>query len=555
MKLAQYLLLFLSAAILFTGCAEEDYEFGDILAPSNLALTSEILGQSEDAPTGDGSGQVNFVASADDAITYKFVFSDGTEQIAPSGQLTKRFTQVGTREYTVTVVASGTAGVASTLTQTITVTSSFSDPEALELLTGDGTKTWYWAADEPGHLGVGQNDDNIEQNYFPNYYQAAPFEKDGAEESLCLYQDELVFSRQGDQLFYQLNNFGQTYFNFAFQGVAGGSAGFDFCYDYAVQSEPQLVSFAPSESVVVDNDIPGQTRGTLLNFTDGGFMSYYIGSSEYEIISLTANRLVVRSVMGGNEALAWYHIFSSTKPDVDSGGDDTDYTNLVWSDEFDEDGAPNPERWDYNTGTGNNGWGNGESQFYTNRPENVRVEDGNLRITARREAFGGRDFTSSRLVTENKYEFTYGRVDIRAQLPEGGGTWPALWMLGEDYATNTWPGCGEIDIMEHVGNRQNTLFSSLHFPGNSGGEAVTQSTLVPTISSEFHVYSVIWSPQTIRFFVDDELYHTFANSASLPFNSDFFLIFNVAIGGNFGGAIDPDFTESSMLVDYVRVYQ
>ena len=109
--------------------------------------------------------------------------------------------------------------------------------------------------------------------------------------------------------------------------------------------------------------------------------------------------------------------------------------------------------------------------------------------------------------------------------------------------------------MEHVGNRQNTLFSSLHFPGNSGGDAVTQSTLVPTISSEFHVFSVIWSPETIRFFVDDELYHTFQNSASVPFNDDFFLIFNVAMGGNFGGAIDTDFTESSMLVDYVRVYQ
>ena len=227
----------------------------------------------------------------------------------------------------------------------------------------------------------------------------------------------------------------------------------------------------------------------------------------------------------------------------------------MFSDEFDTDGALDDSKWGYNIGTGNNGWGNNESQYYTDRPENVRIEDGNLNITLKRENFSGREFTSSRIVTENKFEFTYGRIDIRAQLPSGGGTWPALWMLGEDYATNTWPGCGEIDIMEHVGNQQNTLFSTLHFPGNSGGNGVTEEINVPTISTEFHVYTCIWSPETIRFFVDDELFHTFANDPTLPFDSDFFLIFNVAMGGNFGGAIDPAFQESSMLVDYVRVYQ
>ncbi|OAV44499.1 family 16 glycosylhydrolase [Lewinella sp. 4G2] len=549
--------LLLLGVLFVAGCGEEDYEFGEILAPTNLELTTDILGQDDNNPNGDGSGQVTFVAKADDAITYQFSFSDGTTEIAPSGRLTKRFTQVGLNTYGVTVVASGTAGVASTLTTEVTVNSTFSDEEAFAFLTGDGTKTWYWAADEPGHLGVGQNDGNVEANYFANYYQAVPFEKDGAGESLCLYQDELVFSNQDGRLFFELNNGGQTYFNTAYQGVAGGSAGFDFCYDFEVSDDPQLVNFSPSESVVVDNGVAGQTRGTQMTFTDGGFMSYYIGQSTYEILSITENRLVVRAVQENNAELAWYHIFSSTKPEPGGGGnvDDTDYTTLVWSDEFNTDGAPDPSKWGYNTGTGNNGWGNGESQYYTDRPDNVAVENGNLRITLKKENFSGQEYTSSRIVTENKYEFTYGRIDIRAQLPEGGGTWPALWMLGEDYATNTWPGCGEIDIMEHVGNQQNTLFSSLHLPGNSGGNAVTQRTTVPTISSEFHVFSAIWSPETIRFFVDDELYHTFANDASLPFNDDFFLIFNVAIGGNFGGQIDPAFVESSMLVDYVRVYQ
>ncbi|NJC26248.1 family 16 glycosylhydrolase [Neolewinella antarctica] len=555
-SISLFSLLFL---LVFTSCDEEDYAFGEVLAPSSLSLTTDLQGLSADMPNGDGSGLVNFVATADDAITYKFIFSDGTTDVVPSGSFTKRFTVVGLNTYDVTVVASGTGGVATTLTEQLTVVNNFDDPEARDFLTGTGTKTWYWAADEVGHLGVGPNNDDARINYYGDFYGAAPFEKDGADESLCLYQDELIFSRNGDQLLYQLNNAGQTYFNAGSEGVVGGSAGFDFCYEFTTASTPQVVSFLPSESVVVANDVPGQTRGTLMEFTDGGFMSYYIGQNTYEILSITESRLVVRSIPANDAGLAWYHIFSSTKPEPgDTGGGDTDttnYTNPVFSDEFNTDGPPDPAKWGYNNGTGNNGWGNGESQFYTDRSENVAVEDGNLRITLKRENLSGSEFTSSRLVTEDKFEFTYGRIDIRAQLPSGGGTWPALWMLGEDYATNTWPGCGEIDIMEHIGNRQNTLFSSLHYPGNSGGNAATEETQVPTISTEFHVFTAIWSPQTIRFFVDDELYHTFPNDASLPFNDDFFVIFNVAMGGNFGGAIDPDFQESSMLVDYIRVFQ
>ncbi len=548
-----FLLLSGLVLLLFT-CEKEDYAFGELIAPTNLSLETTVVGQTDNLPGGDGSGQVIFVATADDAITYKFVFSDGSEEVVPSGRLTKRFNQVGLNTYDVTVIASGTAGIATTLTDEVTVESTFSDPDVIQFLAGDGSKTWYWAADEGGHLGVGQNDDDAALNYYANYYQATPFEKDGADESLCLYQDELVFSRDGDNLFYQLNNFGQTYFNFGYESVAGGGEGFDFCYDFTTGSAPQRALLAPSSSFVVDNGIAGQTRGTDIVFADGGFMSYYIGATTYEILSLTNNRMVVRAVQGNNAGLAWYHIFTTTKP-VPGGGDDTDYDNLVWSDEFDTDGTPDPTKWGYNTGRGDNGWGNGEAQFYTDRPENVVVEDGKLIITARKETFGGADYTSARLLTENKFEFTYGRVDISAKLPTGGGTWPALWMLGENFATVGWPTCGEIDIMEHVGNRQDELFATLHFPGNSGGDGVGGETDVPGISTEFHKFSAIWSPQTIRFFVDDELYFTFANDSTLPFNDDFFLIFNVAMGGSFGGDIAPGFTSSSMEVDYVRVYQ
>ena len=151
--------------------------------------------------------------------------------------------------------------------------------------------------------------------------------------------------------------------------------------------------------------------------------------------------------------------------------------------------------------------------------------------------------------------FKYGRVDIRAALPYSKGIWPALWMLGQNYATNTWPACGEIDIMEHKGNQPNIILGSVHYTGRSGGNSVTSQILSSNVSSEFRKYKVIWSPQSIRFYVDNVLFHSVINSNSLPFNSDFFLIMNVAMGGTFGGTVDPAFSQSSMEVDYVRVYQ
>lgn len=175
-----------------------------------------------------------------------------------------------------------------------------------------------------------------------------------------------------------------------------------------------------------------------------------------------------------------------------------------------------------------------------------------MKITAKKE---GSTYTSARLKSEDKYEFTYGKIEFRAKLPAGGGTWPAVWSLGQDYKTNSWPACGEIDFMEHVGNSQNVIHGSLHYPGNSGGNGNTGSTTITNASTEFHVYKTIWTPSSIKFYVDDKLFHSFANNNTVPFNKDFFLIMNVAMGGNFGGTIDPAFTQSTMEVDYIRVYQ
>lgn len=533
------------------GCQEDDKSFGELNTPTNLNVVVDIVGQNAANPDGDGSGVVKFTATADNAISYKYIFSDGTSANSPSGIYEKRFTQTGVNTYTVTVVASGRGGITTNTTLDVQVRSDFSDNEAVEFLTG-GTvtgKRWYWAAAEPGHLGVGQNDSNATLNYYANYYQAAPFEKAGSPDSSCLYENIMTFSLEGDQLKFELDNGGQTFFNTAFQGVVGGTVGYDFCYNYDT-SGVKTVSLSPSESVVVANNVPGQTRGTMLNIADGGFMGYYIGQNSYEILSITANRMVVRAVMGGNPALAWYHIFSTSPPVQDPV---TDYTNLVFSDEFNTDGAPDSSKWGYDLGNG--GWGNGEAQFYTNSSDNVIVSGGNLRITAKVQSLGGSSYTSARLKSENKFEFTYGKIEFRAKLPTGGGTWPALWALGQNYATSTWPACGEIDVMEHRGNIPNVIHGTCHYPGVSPGAGNTNSTTISNASTQFHIYKAIWTPTSIKFYVDDVLFHSVANSNSLPFNSDFFLIMNVAMGGTFGGAIDPAFTQSTLEVDYVRVYQ
>jgi len=529
-------------------CQEDINTFGDIDTPSNFVVTAQILGQNNTTdPNGDGSGKVLFTAKANNAISYRYIFGDGSSDNSPSGIYEKRYNLTGLNTFTVTIIATGKGGVSSTKTIQVTVLSIFEDPQAVQFLTNGSQKTWYWSASEAGHLGVGPNSGDNTQNYYAHWYQAAPWEKAASPDSACLYGNELIFSKVGNQLKFQLNNQGQTFFNKDFQSVAGGTAGYDFCYNYNAGGLKN-VNLGPSESVVMASpDHATRTTGTMMNFSDNGFMGYYIGQSSYEILSISATRMTVRAVMGGNPALAWYHTFTTIQPTQDA----TDYSNLVFFDEFNLDGAPDSSKWSYDLGN-NNGWGNGELQSYTNSPSNVIVQGGNLVITAKKT---GSSYTSARLKSENKYEFKYGKVEFRAKLPAGAGTWPALWMLGQNYATNTWPACGEIDIMEHKGNQPNIILGSVHYTGRSGGNSVTSQILSSNVSSEFRKYKVIWSPQSIRFYVDNVLFHSVINSNSLPFNSDFFLIMNVAMGGTFGGTVDPAFSQSSMEVDYVRVYQ
>ncbi len=226
---------------------------------------------------------------------------------------------------------------------------------------------------------------------------------------------------------------------------------------------------------------------------------------------------------------------------------------LVWSDEFNTDGLPDASKWGYDIGAG--GWGNQELQYYTSRADNAVVINGVLKITAKKEDYSGSAYTSARLLSKGKYEFKYGKVEAKAKLPSGVGTWPAIWMLGSDINTVSWPACGEIDIMEHLGRDLNKIYGTLHYPGRSGGNADGATKVISNATTEFHIYTLEWSPALIKILVDGEQVHSVVNSSSIPFNHDFFLIMNIAMGGNFGGAVDQAVTSATMEVDYVRVYQ
>lgn len=689
-----------SLIMIMMSCEEDDTP--SVLPLANLTSSSVV---STDAP-----GTVTITAAAQGANSYTFDFGDGTTGESLTGYIVKTYDMVGDNTYSVTITALDASGASITETISVTVSIAAEIPPEVNLLTSGSTKTWFLAASQPGHLGLGPARDGIDGDWwYPKWYSAEAFEKCGAEISDCFCDDELTFSVDASgEVSYTLDNKGQTFFNVGHLAAAGGAGDEDTCYDFDVSGSKTVTL-----SSVSGNVPEGETTGMQMDFSDGGFMSYYVGSSSYEILSINEDLLYVRTYDTMNPDLAWYLRFTSA-PSEDGGEESlaTVFTDLVWSDEFDVDGAPNPSNWGYDLGAG--GWGNGESQTYTDDAENVKVEGGMLKITAKAtgdggggvlhyyddvtlidansaasgledfegtapqfEAFGGNStevianpdasgintstmvaastkpngsevwagsffdvatpidlttytsisvktwspavgatiklklenqanadenvevdvlstvaegwetltfdfsaapvgtydrvvlffdfgvspvgdaaYTSARIKSENLYEFTYGRVEIRAKLPSTGGTWPALWALGANFDEVGWPETGEIDIMEHVGNNSNVVSSALHYPGNSGGNAVTNSTSVPTATSEFHNYTVEWTADSIKFVVDDELIHTsFVNTTDTPFNSDFFFIMNIAMGGTLGGAIDGAFTEDTMEVDYIRVYQ
>lgn len=234
--------------------------------------------------------------------------------------------------------------------------------------------------------------------------------------------------------------------------------------------------------------------------------------------------------------------------------------SLVWEEEF-TGSTLNADNWTYEIGTGNNGWGNNELQYY--REQNTNLFGGNLVIEAKQQNFGSRNYTSSRLVTLGKQEFQYGRMDIRAALPKGQGIWPAIWMLGSNFNQVGWPACGEIDIMELVGHQPNRVHGTVHYGVDFNqhqyrGESITLSEGV--FADEFHLFTIIWEEDHIEWLVDDVPFFEFnrgdTGNQPWPFNDDFFFIINLAVGGNWPGSPNAS-TEfpQYLFVDYIRVFQ
>lgn len=237
---------------------------------------------------------------------------------------------------------------------------------------------------------------------------------------------------------------------------------------------------------------------------------------------------------------------------------------LVWNDEFDIDGLPDTTKWSYDTIWNDDGWGNNEAQFYTvGRKENAYVEDGILKITALKEKTGAKEYSSARLITKDKGDWLYGRFEIRAKLPTGIGTWPAIWMLPTDWEYGGWPESGEIDIMENVGYNPDTILATVHTLKYNHVAATQESGKIEskTADTDFHVYTLEWEEDEIRGYMDGVQYYTFKNDGSgfnaWPFDKRFHLLLNLAIGGNWGGAkgIDDSLFPHVFEIDYVRIYQ
>ena len=558
MKPIHYILKFTFFTIIsfFVLACSDDYDAGELITPTITDVSAVIAGQDAENPYGDGSGVVTFTINADNAFNYKIIRPDNTSINAPNGEATLTVSQQGVNTYTFMAVAYGTGGLSDSTTIDVEVLANYIPPqELINKLTGGSSKTWRIKAEKQGHFGLGPVGGNVPVEW----YGTAPFEKEGS----GMYDDRYIFNV--DNTFTHITNadndaggtnpegtiFGRI--NMIDEISSGGEVtGADVLNvplnDY--QSTFQLIA-------------PGGVE--TISFSDTSFIGYYCGGDhQYQIFDRSVDGELLLKTTDGNNEFDWWFVLTDDSEESAATCQDG-YTGnsvgsgeyvLVWEDDFNEDGSPCDANWTAETGAG--GWGNNESQYYTDRTDNAIVEDGLLKITAQRENFDGAEFTSARLITKDKFEFTYGKVEVRAKLPTAGGSWPAIWALGANIDEVGWPNCGEIDIMEHVGNNSNNIINAIHAPAGNGGNAFSTSTPVDDVT-QFKIYSIEWDENQINFYTDDTLTFTYApatqDASTWPFTADQFLILNIAMGGTLGGNIPAEFSSATMEVDYVRVYQ
>jgi beta-glucanase (GH16 family)/glycerophosphoryl diester phosphodiesterase len=315
---------------------------------------------------------------------------------------------------------------------------------------------------------------------------------------------------------------------------ADGISGADYHYT-VFKAHPDWVSVAKKLGIALN----------VWTVNDANEMDWLI-ANEFEFITTNEPELLFERINKSPIASGW---------------------KLNWSDEFNQDGLPDSTKWNYDAGTGCPdicGWGNNELQYYTKADtSNAIVKNGKLLIKAVKQTKENNAYTSARLVTKHKGDWLYGRIEVKAKLPAGRGIWPAIWMLSTDWEYGGWPSSGEIDIMENVGYNPDTVFSSTHTKKfhHSIGTQKTKGLKVNDVHGQFHLYAIEWYKDRIDFFIDDNLFFSFANTGKgfeeWPFDKKFHLLLNVAVGGNWGGqrGVDETIFPATMQVDYVRVYQ
>lgn len=537
MNLRMIYLIWMSLIFLGCGGGDDSMEPKTTALPENLQVMVEISGATNENPEGDGSGMVTFTATADNTASYRIVYDD-EQTTMNNGVHTLVFDERGTQSYTVRVIAIGTGNGSVSEEVTVEVLRKYEIPaDLLTLLTNNSSQKWRIRSEVAGHMGVGPASSSS-----PEYWAAQAFEKDYT----SMYDDEYTFST--DNLF-KHDTKGAVYGQADPLDNDLGSTGEEKNADNEYENYPLTEYSGQWDFATIDGV-------ETLYLPGNGFFGFYVGGTHaYSIIEKTEKDLILRTE--GSDGNGWFFVL--TTEEFAGIPADPEYTNLIWEDNFDTAGSPNADKWTYDIGKGDNGWGNNEAQYYTDRLDNVEVKDGLLHITAKKESYMDASYTSSRIKTQGKFSFTYGRVDIKAKLPQGGGTWPAMWMLGTNITAVGWPACGEIDIMEYVGNNPGHIQSAIHTTADHGDISTKKAITIENENSDFHVYSVIWSEDQISFLLDGERFYTYSplikSNDNWPFAASQFLILNVAMGGTLGGSIDSSFTESEMIIDYVRVYQ
>lgn len=499
------------------------------IIPTNLSVNISIEGTDSNNPNGDGSGLVKFTASATNAVSYSYRFGTGDSKNS-SGSVEFTYTDVGTKTYNVKVFAYSSTNNSISIDKSITVyVKPFAEPTILELLAGDSSKTWRINAAQDSHFSNGAQD-----KQYPTYWEAYSFSKSNS----GFYDDEFTFNVNGT-FNHKTNNtvFGKgVHLNSDF-----GTTSSTTNSDGDIENYP-LDDYETTFSVKKEDDLDKIELGAK------GFLGFYVGQQNYTIACSDENNILIRTV--DDSDIAWYlWLTSETVSEIPSKDQ---FTNLVWSDDFDYTGAIDPDKWTHEV---REQWYNNEVQSTTSSLDNSKVEDGKLKITAIKTANGS--FTSARIRTYKKLDFTYGRIDVKAKMPsKTNGVWPAIWLLGSNYESIDWPACGEIDIQEYAHTNSFNVQSTVHQPEGYAGQGDSHVTYdYNNIDEEFHVYSLVWTKEALTFYVDDKPHHIVGNSCALPFNWDFYLILNFAMGGDMGGDIDSSFTSETMEIDYVKVFQ